>query len=61
MTKYSYKKTAIKTLKALIIIGAPVLLQWLPNSILDLTIGGIIYVALDYAKHGLKLSVLKNI
>lgn len=48
--KYSFSKGLIKTGINLLIIGLPIVLQVMPNQLLDLTLGGAISLLVNYLK-----------
>lgn len=48
--KYSFTKGIGKALISLAIVGIPILLQVLPTDLLNLTVSGILLIALNWAK-----------
>ena len=50
MKKYSFWRGVYKALIGMIIIGFPIIFQILPTDILNLTLGGILALILNWAK-----------
>jgi len=51
---YSFKKTLRKVIRRVLQFGLPMLLGYLANyhpTVLSLTIGGVLEIVLDWAKH----------
>lgn len=50
MQKYSFFKGLGKAVVSTVLFGLPILIQVLPSDILNLTIGGLLVLALNFAK-----------
>jgi hypothetical protein len=50
MTQYSFKKGLIKTVTSLILVGAPLLLNALPEAWMNLTVGAVLTLGFNYLK-----------
>ena len=48
--KYSFIKGLIKAIVSMILVGLPILIQILPSDIANLTIGGVLVLALNFLK-----------
>lgn len=48
--KYSFKQGLLKAIITIVLIGIPVMLDIMPQEILNLTIGGILVLILNYIK-----------
>lgn len=49
--KYSLKKTLIKVLRNVVLVGTPIVLSITPEAYLDVTLGGALAIIYDYFKH----------
>jgi hypothetical protein len=50
MNEYSFKKGLTKTLTAVALFGIPILFEVLPEAWLNLTLGGVLALALNWVK-----------
>lgn len=48
--KYSWKKGLTKAIISVILVGIPMVLQILPTETLNLTLGGVLVIVLNYIK-----------
>jgi hypothetical protein len=56
--KYSFLTTLKKTLVRIALVGIPLLLQFLPSEVQNLTVGAVLLIVYDYLKHGVELKFL---
>lgn len=47
---YSFKKGLGKTLLSMALVGIPIIAQLLPSDVLNLTLGGLLVLGLNYVK-----------
>ncbi len=50
MVKYSFWKGVWKTVLAVVIFGIPIALDWLPKEWMDITLGGLIFLLVNFLK-----------
>jgi len=58
---YSYWRSIKKALVRGLLIAIPIALQAFPEQWLNLTLGGVLIFILDWLKHRVNLSIVKNL